>query len=309
MVGGIGVATSVRAFVRQKLDLDRRPEGARRGLAPGARRVPAADRAARAGRQRARRAPGQRGPARARAHAHARSCPSRSTLSFSLRAVLGGLAMGAGVTLLFALWPLLDIRRVPPALILRIDVEPRLPGRRPWLAAVPIAAGARRARLLAGRLLEDRRALRGRPRRRARPPRASAPGSSSRWPAACAGARPPGGRPWPISTAPAATRAPVLVSLGLAVMLIVAVALLEQSLRARARRPRPRQRARVLLHRHPARPGRALRAARDGPGRDHARRADARRPLAAGRGQRRLDRADERARSGKTSGTSRASTC
>jgi putative ABC transport system permease protein len=49
--------------------------------------------------------------------------------------------MGTGLTLLFALWPLLDIPRVPPALILRQDVEPRLPGRRPWLAAVPIVAG------------------------------------------------------------------------------------------------------------------------------------------------------------------------
>ena len=44
---------------------------------------------------------------------------------FSPRAILAGLAMGTGLTLLFALWPLLDIRRVPPALILRQDVEPR----------------------------------------------------------------------------------------------------------------------------------------------------------------------------------------
>src|SRR5262249_26813256 len=57
------------------------------------------------------------------------------------RAVCTGLAMGTGLTLLFALWPLLDVRRVPPALILRQDVEPRLPGRRPWLAALPIAIG------------------------------------------------------------------------------------------------------------------------------------------------------------------------
>ena len=38
--------------------------------------------------------------------------------------------MGMGVTLLYALWPLLEIRRVPPATILRSDVEPALAGRR-----------------------------------------------------------------------------------------------------------------------------------------------------------------------------------
>ena len=70
-----------------------------------------------------------------------RLLPIELQLSFSLRAVLGGVAMGVGVTLLYALWPLLQIRRVPPALILRHEVEPRLLGRRPWAAAVPIAAG------------------------------------------------------------------------------------------------------------------------------------------------------------------------
>src|SRR5262249_61940842 len=61
--------------------------------------------------------------------------------ALSVRAVCTGLAMGTGLTLLFALWPLLDVRRGPPALILRQDLEPRLPGRRPWLAVLPLAIG------------------------------------------------------------------------------------------------------------------------------------------------------------------------
>src|SRR5215470_14021306 len=139
--------------------------------------------------------------------------------------------MGTGLTLLFALWPLLDVRRVPPALILRQDVEPRLPGRRPWLAALPIAIGlgalavweagslkvgaifigslvaalillATGARLV----IELARRL---PRLR-----------WLAWRQAVANLHRPGSH---------ATT--VLVSLGLAVMLMVAVALLEQSLR------------------------------------------------------------------------------
>ena len=48
----------------------------------------------------------------------------------------------------------------------------------------------------------------------------------------------PGARPWPTSTAPARTRASSWSRSALAVMLIVAVALLEQSLRAELVRPR-----------------------------------------------------------------------
>ena len=145
-------------------------------------------------------------------------------------AILRGLAMGVGVTLLFALWPLLEIRRVPPALILRRDVEPILRGRRPWLGLVPIAAGLAGLALwqagswkvgglflggLVGALLAlglgarlvVALARRGRWR-------------SLAWRQGAANLHRPG------SHAPA-----VLVSLGLAVMLIVAVALLESSLR------------------------------------------------------------------------------
>ena len=145
-------------------------------------------------------------------------------------AILRGLAMGVGVTLLFSLWPLLEIRRVPPALILRRDVEPILRGRRPWLGLVPIAAGLAGLALwqagswkvggiflggLVGALLAlglgarlvVALARRGRWR-------------SLAWRQGAANLHRPG------SHAPA-----VLVSLGLAVMLIVAVALLESSLR------------------------------------------------------------------------------
>ncbi|HEX7785881.1 MAG TPA: FtsX-like permease family protein, partial [Methylomirabilota bacterium] len=67
-----------------------------------------------------------------------RLLPIELVLAWSPRAVLRGLAMGVGVSLLCALWPLLEIRRVPPALLLRRDVSPRRTGRRPWLAALPI---------------------------------------------------------------------------------------------------------------------------------------------------------------------------
>jgi putative ABC transport system permease protein len=160
----------------------------------------------------------------------ARLLPVPVDLSVSPAAVLRGLAMGVGVTLLFALWPLLEIRRIPPALILRREVDPTLSGRRPWLALAPIAGGlaalalwqagswkigglflaglAGAVLLLAlGARLVVALSRRGRWR-------------SLTWRQGVANLHRPG------SQAPA-----VLISLGLAVMLIVAVALLESSLR------------------------------------------------------------------------------
>lgn len=161
----------------------------------------------------------------------ARLLPIELVLSFSLRAVLRGLAMGVGVTLLCALWPLLQIRRVPPALILRRDVEPRLHGRRPWAAALPIATGLAALALwqagswkigalfaggLAAALLTLAAGARGvvALARRAR-------GRSPAWRHATANLHRPGSH-----------AGPVLVSLGLAVTLVVSIALLERSLRA-----------------------------------------------------------------------------
>jgi len=56
--------------------------------------------------------------------------------------VLRGLAVGMLTTLLCALWPLLEVRAVPPSLILRRDVDPGFRAApRPWQAVVPIGAG------------------------------------------------------------------------------------------------------------------------------------------------------------------------
>ena len=51
-----------------------------------------------------------------------------------------GVVMGVAMTLLCASWPLLRVRDVRPAEVLRQEVVPPR-GRRPWLAALPIAAG------------------------------------------------------------------------------------------------------------------------------------------------------------------------
>jgi len=231
MVGGIGVATSVRAFVRGKLDTI----AVLKCLGAGWRQVLAAYllQTVLLG------LGGSLLGAALGTAAELALVPALSPLlplpleaSVSLRSVLAGLAMGTGLTLLFALWPLLDIRRVPPALILRRDVEARLPGRRPWLAGIPIAAGLAALAFwqagsfkvggffvggLAGALfllgLTARLVIAGAKRL----PRLR----SLAWRQAVANVHRPGSH-----------AGVVLVSLGLAVMLIVAVALLEQSLRA-----------------------------------------------------------------------------
>jgi len=160
-----------------------------------------------------------------------RLLPIELTLSFSTRAVLRGLAMGVGVTLLYALWPLLRIRRVPPALIQRREAEPRRPGRRPWLAVVPIALGLaalalwqagswKIGALFAGGLAAALVLL----------------ALGARGVIALARRVPWRGPAWRQGAAnlhrPGSHAGPVLVSLGLAVMLVVAIAVLESGLRA-----------------------------------------------------------------------------
>jgi len=231
MVGGIGVATSVRAFVRGKLDTI----AVLKCLGAGWRQVLAAYllQTVLLG------LGGSLLGAALGTAAELALVPVLSPLlpfpieaSISPGSVLAGLAMGTGLTLLFALWPLLDIRRVPPALILRRDVEARLPGRRPWLAGLPIAAGLAALAFwqagslkvgglfvggLAGALallgLTARLVIAG-ARRLPRLRRLA-------WRQAVANVHRPGSH-----------ASVVLVSLGVAVMLVVAVALLDQSLRA-----------------------------------------------------------------------------
>jgi putative ABC transport system permease protein len=153
-----------------------------------------------------------------------------------------GLVMGVLTTLLCAIWPLLAVRSVRPSLILRRDVDAApARGRRPWAAALPIAAGLVALSLwqagslkLGGiflgaavaavvTLLAVARGLVSAARRLPRVP----------WPAWRQGIgslRRPGGQP-----------ARVIVALGAGVMLLVAVALMQGSLDAQIDHERRRE--------------------------------------------------------------------
>jgi len=153
-----------------------------------------------------------------------------------------GVLMGVLTTLLCALWPLLAVRTVRPSLVLRAEVDAApARGRRPWAAALPVAAGLAALSLwqagslkLGGiflaaavaavvTLLALARGLVGAARRLPRAP----------WPAwrhGIGGLRRPGGQP-----------ARVVVALGAGVMLLVAVALLQDSLDAQIDHERRRE--------------------------------------------------------------------
>ena len=231
MVGGIGVATSVRAFVRGKLETI----AVLKCLGVGWRAILAAyllqTMLLGLG--------GSLLGAIIGSAVQWALTPALSPLmpvpldtALSVRAICTGLAMGTGLTLLFALWPLLDIRRVPPALILRHDVEPRLPGRRPWLAVLPLVIGLgalsvweagslKVGAIFIGSLIAALILLGAGARLVIEIARRLPRLRWLAWRQAVANLHRPGSH---------ATT--VLVSLGLAVMLMVAVALLEQSLRA-----------------------------------------------------------------------------
>ena len=69
--------------------------------------------------------------------------PFEVSFSLSWTAVGLGLAVGIGVTLLFALWPLLEVRGVSPLQALRSEVEPSTGGWRDparWAVAAAVAA-------------------------------------------------------------------------------------------------------------------------------------------------------------------------
>ncbi len=145
--------------------------------------------------------------------------------------VTRGVLMGVLATLLCGLWPLLEIRTVPPSLILRQEVEARpRSARRPWLAALPIAGGLallafwqagsfRVGAIFLAAAVTALAALGLIARLLARLARAAPPLLGFAWRHGLAGLHRPGGH---------ATG--VIVALGVGVMLLVAVALLEASL-------------------------------------------------------------------------------
>jgi putative ABC transport system permease protein len=143
--------------------------------------------------------------------------------------LLRALAMGVLTTGLVVLWPLLSLRTVAPSAILRHEVEPAR-GRRPWLAAVPIALGlAGLALWQAGSLkiggifvlaaLGAVLGLAGLGRGLVRLARTAPRARSLAWRQGVANLRRPGGQ-----------AAGVVVALGVGVMLLVAVGLLEDAL-------------------------------------------------------------------------------
>ena len=147
--------------------------------------------------------------------------------------VTRGMLMGVLTTFLCALWPLLEVRAVRPSLLLRRDVDATpARGRRPWIAVIPIAAGlAALSMWQAGSLklgaiflgaslaavvtlLAIARGLVVAARRIRHAP-------SPAWRHGLGGLRRPGGH-----------SARVVVALGAGVMLLVAVALLQENLHA-----------------------------------------------------------------------------
>jgi putative ABC transport system permease protein len=156
--------------------------------------------------------------------------PLPVTLHVSPTAIARGLAMGAGVTLLSAVWPLLEIRRVRPAIILRRTVDPEARAHRPWLATLPIALGLAALALwqagswkaggwfVGGTVAAGGLLLAGSRLIAALAPRLPRPRSLA-WRQALAALHRPGSH-----------AGAVLVSLGLAVTLVVSLALLDGSL-------------------------------------------------------------------------------
>ena len=142
LLGGIGVASGVVVFIRQRLDTI----AVLRCLGASARRVLAVYAAEAAAMGLAGSVAGAALGVLAQRQLPgllAGLLPVDVRTAVSLRAVALGLGMGVWVALVFALLPLLAVRRVPPLAALRRDVEPE-PGRRmdPWRVAAVTALAA-----------------------------------------------------------------------------------------------------------------------------------------------------------------------
>jgi putative ABC transport system permease protein len=147
--------------------------------------------------------------------------------------VVRGVVMGVLTTLLCALWPLLDVREVRASLVLRREVDDAAPpARRPWRAAVPVVAGLAALSLwqagsltiggiFLGASIAAVVALWGVSRGLVVLARRLPGAPSPAWRHGLGALRRPGGQ-----------AARVVVALGAGVMLLVAVALLEQNLDA-----------------------------------------------------------------------------
>ena len=157
--------------------------------------------------------------------------------------MLRGIAMGGAITLLCALWPLLRVRDVRPAEVLRQDVTPVARARRsaPWLMALPIAGGLAalaiwQARswtvgvIFVGAALAALLILAALGRGIVMLARALPRRGTLAWRQGVGGLMRPGGQV-----------AGVIVALGVGVMLLEAVALLEASLNAQLDHERRRE--------------------------------------------------------------------
>jgi putative ABC transport system permease protein len=151
--------------------------------------------------------------------------------AWDARTALRGVLMGTLTALLTAVWPLLTVREVPPALILRREVDAGAwQARRPWRAALPIAAGLaalavwqagspKLGAIFVGASLAALALLALLSRAVVRLARSLPRAGGLAWRHGLASLRRPGGH-----------TARVVTALGLGVMLLVAIALLEASL-------------------------------------------------------------------------------
>ena len=134
-------------------DPERRdPQVPRRDVGAGARDLRAAGAVARRRRQPARRRRSRR-PASRRFRTALLEPLGVTSVGVTLSAAAQGVAVGLLVSLLFALVPLLEVRRVKPLLLLRADTATTARRRdwQSWLAGVAVVVGARARRGLAGR--------------------------------------------------------------------------------------------------------------------------------------------------------------